>query len=121
MSDFFIGMITLLIYVAVMCTWFFALFDLLARNDLSGVGKVAWMFAIIFLPLLGVLVYFIARPATAGWWAPRGATQVTPSGVGIYAQRSDSIAGEVEMLARLKEEGAITDDEFVRMKQRVAT
>jgi hypothetical protein len=38
------------------------LVDLFGRHNLSGWGKAAWTLFIIFLPLIGVLTYMIARP-----------------------------------------------------------
>ena len=49
--------------------WIYLLFLVLAdnfrRTDHSGVAKAAWTLLVIFLPLLGVLVYMIARPKEA--------------------------------------------------------
>jgi Phospholipase_D-nuclease N-terminal len=46
--------------------WIYLLFLVLADNfrrpDHSGWSKAAWTLFVIFLPLLGVLVYMIARP-----------------------------------------------------------
>lgn len=36
--------------------------DIFMRRDLSGWAKVAWSLALILLPLLGILIYMIARP-----------------------------------------------------------
>ena len=36
--------------------------DLFGRHDISGWAKAGWTIFVIFLPLLGVLVYMIARP-----------------------------------------------------------
>src|SRR5215510_5179472 len=52
--------------------WFFIFFiwiwllitvfaDIFRSHDLSGFAKFLWVFFIIFLPFLGVFVYFIAR------------------------------------------------------------
>jgi hypothetical protein len=46
--------------------WIFLLFLVLAdnfrRRDHSGWAKAGWTLFVIFLPLVGVLVYMIARP-----------------------------------------------------------
>jgi uncharacterized membrane protein len=111
-SDFLIGLITVLVYIAVVATWFFSLADLFARNDLSGLSKGLWLLAIVFVPLFGVLLYFAVRPrkpVSEMWWnADR-----------IYEQRDDTVALQVQTLAKLHREGAITDEEFVKMKERV--
>ena len=42
-----------------------SLVDNFRRRDHSGWAKAGWLLFIIFVPLLGVLVYQIARPANA--------------------------------------------------------
>jgi uncharacterized membrane protein YhaH (DUF805 family) len=42
------------------------LMDAFRRRDLSGWGKAGWTVFVIFLPLIGVLTYMIARPPEAG-------------------------------------------------------
>jgi phospholipase D-like protein len=46
--------------------WIYLLILVLAdnfrRDDHSGLAKAGWTLFVIFLPLLGVLVYMIARP-----------------------------------------------------------
>jgi hypothetical protein len=46
--------------------WLFVLFlviaDNFARKDHSGLAKAGWTLFVIFLPVLGVLVYMITRP-----------------------------------------------------------
>ena len=39
--------------------------DNFRRVDHSGLAKAGWTLLIIFLPLIGVLIYMIARPAAA--------------------------------------------------------
>jgi Phospholipase_D-nuclease N-terminal len=40
-----------------------ALYDNFHRADTSGVAKVGWMLLIIFLPLIGLIIYMAARPS----------------------------------------------------------
>jgi hypothetical protein len=115
MSDFLVGLITVLIYIAVVVTWFFSLFDLFFRGDL-GWSKALWLLAIVFVPIFGVLAYWIVRPrrpTSELWWQP------SPSqNEALYAQKSDNITTQVETLARLRSQGAITDEEFNRLKEK---
>jgi hypothetical protein len=57
---------TMLIFFAWMI-WIYLLVIVLGdnfrRRDLSGWAKAGWTVFVIFTPLLGVLVYMIARPA----------------------------------------------------------
>ena len=40
-----------------------ALFDNFTRKDHGGLAKAVWFLVILFLPLIGVFVYLIVRPA----------------------------------------------------------
>ena len=48
------------IWLLIMVLW-----DNFARSDHSGWAKAGWTLFVIFLPLLGVLIYMIARPPEA--------------------------------------------------------
>ena len=39
--------------------------DIFRRHDLSGGAKAGWVLLIFVLPLLGILIYLIARPSVA--------------------------------------------------------
>jgi hypothetical protein len=110
MSEFLIALITVMVYLAVVCTWFFALFDLFFR-DMSGIAKVLWLLAILFVPFLGVLAYFVTRPRK-----PFSELYFKPSESGIYSQKDETAAQQAETLARLRNQGAISDDEYVRLR-----
>ena len=40
--------------------------DIFGRRDLSGWAKAGWTLFVIFLPLIGVLTYMVARPQAEG-------------------------------------------------------
>lgn len=48
--------------------------DNFSRRDHSGWAKAGWTLFVIFLPLLGVLIYMIARPAEDTSLMTRSAT-----------------------------------------------
>lgn len=100
----------LLIWLPIVLLWTTAFIDILQRNDLSGGAIVGWMLLIIILPIVGSLIYFIARPAAAdvsgSGYEPRPATGV-------------SVAEEIERLSKLAEQGTITQEEFDRQKARL--
>ena len=50
-------------YVAVFFAVIWSFIDNFARPDHSGWAKAGWALVIIILPLLGTLIYLIARPA----------------------------------------------------------
>ena len=78
--------------------------DVLRSHDLSGWAKAAWLVLIVLLPLLGVLVYIIARNDKMK------AHQVSDA-------RQQEIASIAE-LADLKDRGILTNEEFERVTQR---
>ena len=57
-------LIICLIVIPLLYIWGFAICDLFMRRDLGNISKVLWLLAIIFLPLVGTLAYFITRPLT---------------------------------------------------------
>ena len=62
--EFWEWLVILFIYIPLIFIWVFTLFDIFGRVDLSGWAKALWVIFVLFLPLLGMLVYFIARPVT---------------------------------------------------------
>jgi cytochrome c-type biogenesis protein CcmH/NrfG len=75
--------------------------DVFRSHDLSGWAKAGWLVLIVLLPLLGVLVYVIARSDRMK------AHQVSD-------QRQQEIASIAE-LADLKDRGILTEEEFQRV------
>lgn len=100
----------------VMAIWIFvAVFgDILRRNDLSGFAKAGWILLIFVLPLLGILIYMIARPAM---------TEQDQQMFEQYQQRTQravgySVADEIAKAQKLRDAGAISAEEFEAMKKR---
>jgi hypothetical protein len=62
-------LLTLLAIVWVLI-WVLAVVDILRRRDLRTSSKVLWALAVLFVPVVGVLVYLVARPADATQYAP---------------------------------------------------
>jgi ABC-type multidrug transport system fused ATPase/permease subunit len=110
--------------------WFFVFFiwiwllisifaDIFRSPDLSGWAKALWTIFVIILPLLGVLVYLIARghkmqehavaQAKAQDEAARQYIQSVSGG-------SKSAADEIARLADLKAKGVLTEEEFQAAK-----
>jgi len=108
-------LLLLLIYVPVVMLWAFALTDLAHRRNLSGTAKGLWAVAIVLLPLIGMLVYFITRPNDA---VASASPDIVPDTADLIMATDEQIT-ELERLAMLKDDGAITDDEFTRLKAQV--
>lgn len=108
--------------------WIFLLFSLIAdifrSRDLGGWAKALWVLFIVILPLLGALVYLIARGSsmherTAQEYeerekAFRGYVRETAGTAG-----GASVADEVSKLARLRDSGELTTEEFEAQKAKL--
>jgi type VI protein secretion system component VasK len=77
--------------------------DVFRSHDLNGWKKAFWLLLIVLVPLLGVLIYVIARGDEM-------------KAHGISDQRQQEIAGIAE-LEDLKDRGILTDEEFQRVKR----
>ena len=87
--------------------------DIFRRNDLSGGAKAGWLLLIFIVPLFGILIYLIARPKM---------TAQDKEMIAVVQERERratgySAADEVAKLAKLRDEGKITAEEYETMKQ----
>jgi hypothetical protein len=58
-------LLVVLIAIPLLLIWVLTLVDLMRRHDLKGSRKVLWALAVLLVPVVGVIVYFIARPPQA--------------------------------------------------------
>ncbi len=105
--------------------WFWVLItvfiDLFRSRDLSGWVKALWFVFILFLPLIGVLVYLIARGGKMHEHAVREA-ELQDQQFRRYVQEaagSQSSADQLAKLADLRDRGVITAEEFEREKAKI--
>ena len=108
-------------------TWFWLLItvcsDLFRSRDLSGWAKAGWAIFVIFLPYLGVLTYLGLRGnkmAEHGLEASQRQEEAFRSAVRSASPAAPTEVDQLTQLALLKQQGVIDDDEFQRMKARVA-
>ena len=57
----FLSMLGLFLVIALIVLVFRVLGDIFHSHDLSGIAKAAWVLFVIAVPVVGVLVYLIAR------------------------------------------------------------
>ena len=60
----FWSMLFFSLWVIWIWTLIWVFIDIVRSNDLSGVAKAVWFLFVLVIPLIGVLVYLIARGAT---------------------------------------------------------
>jgi len=86
--------------------------DIFTRENLSGWGKAGWILVIFVFPLLGILIYMIARPKnTEQDRRMMEQAQAVQSRL-VGGSSVDDIAKAQELL----DKGAITQDEFNALK-----
>ena len=97
--------------------------DIFRSHDLSGWAKALWFLFVLFIPLIGVLVYLIAR---GGSMHERAAAQARHQDAEFrqYVQQAASsspasTADQLSKLADLRDRGVISAEEFEREKAKV--
>ncbi len=50
------------LFIPLMMLWIYTMVDIFARPDIGALAKFLWLLLILFLPFIGMLIYFIARP-----------------------------------------------------------
>lgn len=92
--------------------------DVFRSQDLSGWGKAGWLLLIIILPLIGVLIYLIARGHKMQEHAVRHAEQQDAAFRSYVRSAAASPADDIARLEDLKNRGVLSEDEFQRAKEK---
>jgi membrane protein implicated in regulation of membrane protease activity len=105
--------------------WFWILItvfiDIFRSQDLSGWGKALWFVFVLFIPLIGVLVYLIARGGKMHERAAKDAQQQDEA-FRSYVQQAageGNSADQLAKLADLRDRGVITAQEFEVEKAKI--
>ena len=97
--------------------------DIFRSRDLSGGAKALWVIFVIILPLLGVLVYLIARGGKMHERAAAEAAQQQQQFDAYVRQTAgapgSSTADQLSQLADLKAKGVLSDAEFEAQKAKI--
>ena len=105
--------------------WFWILIwvfiDIFRSHDLSGWAKALWFLFVLFIPLIGGLVYLIAR---GGKMQEHAAQQAQRDDQQLRAYVKDaagpqSTADQLTKLADLRDRGVISAEEFEREKAKI--
>ena len=117
MLEFFLWVIWIWILI-----WVFI--DIFRSRDLSGWAKALWFIFVLFIPLIGVLVYLIARGGKMQERAAQQAQQQDEAARAYIQQAAGSTSSSADQLAKLadlRDRGVITADEFAREKAKILT
>ncbi|MBS1871071.1 MAG: SHOCT domain-containing protein [Actinobacteria bacterium] len=112
-----LGIFFVVIWIWILIT---VLVDLFRDHELSGWAKAVWVFFLVFLPVITVLIYLIARGSGMRERAiqeQRQMQQTTDEYIRTVA--GSSPVEQLHRLDELRARGAITQEEFDQMKARV--
>jgi hypothetical protein len=119
--DLFWTMLLFFLFIAWISLLIQVYADVFRSDDLSGVAKAAWTVFVLVLPYLGVFVYLIAR---GGSMQERSADrsaqaqQATEQYIRNIAAAPSS-TDELVKLTQLRDQGALTPEEFETQKSRI--
>jgi hypothetical protein len=99
--------------------WFWLLVtvasDLFRRGDVSGLGKAAWVILLLVLPYIGVFAYLLSQ---GRGMSERHEQQAQRARSDLRQLGGFSAADEIAKLEGLKSSGAISPDEYARLRAR---
>ena len=112
----------LMIFLWVIWFWIMitVFIDIFRSRDLSGWAKALWFIFVLFIPMIGVLVYLIARGGKMHQRAEREAQQDRE--FRSYVQETAGSATPADQLAKLadlRDRGVISAEEFDREKAKI--
>jgi len=88
--------------------------DIFRRSDMGGWAKAGWLIFLIFIPLIGALVYIIARPRRTA----QDQQMLEEAEMRQKRMAGLSPADEVAKAQQLKDSGAISQAEFDELKRK---
>ena len=113
-TNFLVDVFSVFMFVV----WFWLLITIfgdLFRRNMSGLGKLLWVIVLLVLPYLGVFIYLISQ---GRGMAQRQNERVQQARDDLRQVVGFSVADELEKLERLKSTGAISNDEYARLRAR---
>ena len=122
--DLFFSMLWIFLFIMWIWLVITVFVDIFRSDDLSGWGKAGWIVLVIFLPLLGVLIYVIARGQSMTDRRIRDARDqkdATDAYIRSVAGTGSggSTADELTKLAALRDNGTLTEDEYQSQKAKL--
>jgi hypothetical protein len=115
MFEFFLWVVWIWLLITVFA-------DIFRSHDLSGWARALWVLFVFLIPVVGLLVYLIARGGEMHERAERRA-QRQDEALRSYLQQAEgpsgSSADQLAKLADLRDRGVVSADEFEREKAKV--
>ena len=121
---FFWSVLILFVWIAWIMLLFRIIGDIFTNHEMGGIAKALWLIFVVIVPFLGVFVYIIVHGASMTRRQLESAASQQAAFddyVRQTASSSSSGADELAKLAKLKEQGVITDAEFTAQKAKILT
>ena len=116
-------MLILFLWIGWLFILFHVVFDIFRSRDIGGWGKAAWLLLVVIVPLLGVLIYVLARGDSMQQRdvdrARAQQDQLDAYVRQVAGASGVSTADEVAKLSALKDQGVITEQEFASSKSKL--
>ncbi len=108
------------LFVSILMLLFSVIIDLFRDDSLSGGAKAVWIIVLVLLPLIGLLVYVIARGDGMAKRSIREQAEAKES-FDSYVREvaGGGAASELEKASAMHEAGRLTDDEYAALKARI--
>ena len=109
------------LWIAWIMLLFYVFVDIFRSDDLGGWGKALWSIFVIIVPFLGVFVYLIARGHSMAERSEQAARQSEAASRAYIREAAGGggTADELDKLARLRQDGVISDQEFEQQKAKL--
>ena len=108
------------LFINVLMMLFAVIADLFRDHEMSGVSKVIWIVVLIGLPLIGLLIYVLAR---GQGMADRAISDQVQAQESFDSYVPDVVGGgaatELEKAGALHAAGQLSDDEYATLKARI--
>ena len=118
--EFFWLIVAAFVFFAYLMMLFSIFADIFRDHELGGWGKALWSLFLIFMPVLGALVYLIARGNGMAQRSAKQAQEYQAAQVdyirSVAADAAASPADQVAQAKQLLDSGAITQQEFDAIK-----
>ena len=105
------------IFIFVLWFWLFITVasDLFRRTDVSGIVKIVWVILLVVLPYIGIFAYLLTQ---GRGMAERNQARAEQAREQLRHVVGYSVADELEKLDRLQKTGAISAEEYTRLRAR---
>ncbi len=108
------------LFINFLLLMFAVIADLFRDKELSGGAKAIWIIVLVLLPLIGILIYVIAR---GSGMAHRSVNEQVAAKESFDSYVRDVAGGgaasELEKASALHGSGQISDDEYAALKARI--